>query len=93
VIWSTTFWIAKTVIAVVNLVVYGIYERQSGNQFTEGFWCAVRALIHPLINQAKGVGGISLRSWHHLPSAPRPFLFRIQQTHRRRTRISTIIRP
>ncbi|KAK8869612.1 hypothetical protein IAR55_000179 [Kwoniella newhampshirensis] len=44
--WSLLFWILKTVVALANLIAFGILARnQSGYSYSEGFWCAVVSVI------------------------------------------------
>nr|XP_019042442.1 hypothetical protein I302_09048 [Kwoniella bestiolae CBS 10118]OCF21372.1 hypothetical protein I302_09048 [Kwoniella bestiolae CBS 10118] len=44
--WSLICWIGKTVVAAVNLIVFGILSRNSeGWTYLEGFWCAVISII------------------------------------------------
>ncbi|KAK4687044.1 hypothetical protein P7C73_g3079, partial [Tremellales sp. Uapishka_1] len=56
---SLIFWIAKTIIAVVNLIIFGVTTRNTpGYQYVEGFWCAVVSVI--------GSGIITLTLlWHY----------------------------
>lgn len=42
--WSLACWIAKTVIAAINLIIFGTTHSRAhdvGFEFAEGFWCAV----------------------------------------------------
>lgn len=43
VFWSLGCWVAKTIVAVVNL---GVYGGRNDLEYTEGFWCAVSHLVH-----------------------------------------------
>ncbi|KAL0254181.1 hypothetical protein I308_101561 [Cryptococcus tetragattii IND107] len=44
--WSLYCWLAKTVVAAVNLIVFGILTRNDTSyQYLEGFWCAVVSFI------------------------------------------------
>ncbi|OCF45376.1 hypothetical protein I317_00621 [Kwoniella heveanensis CBS 569] len=44
--WSLISWIGKTVVAGVNLIIFGILTRNGdGYQYVEGFWCAVISII------------------------------------------------
>ncbi|ORY84754.1 hypothetical protein BCR37DRAFT_344839, partial [Protomyces lactucae-debilis] len=44
--WSIVFWILKPVIAIINLVIFGIYRKQTdGAVYLEGFWCAVVSCV------------------------------------------------
>ncbi|WWD16124.1 hypothetical protein CI109_100549 [Kwoniella shandongensis] len=44
--WSLLFWILKTVVAVANLITFGILSRnQPAYSYSEGFWCAVVSVI------------------------------------------------
>ncbi|WVQ98939.1 hypothetical protein IAU59_006071 [Kwoniella sp. CBS 9459] len=44
--WSLISWIGKTVVAGVNLIIFGILTRNAaGYQYREGFWCAVISII------------------------------------------------
>lgn len=39
-------WLAKTTVALVNLILFGILTRNGdGYSFAEGFWCAVISVI------------------------------------------------
>jgi potassium channel subfamily K len=43
---SLLFWLGKTIIALVNLILFGILTRNGeGYQYSEGFWCAVISVI------------------------------------------------
>nr|ODN94990.1 hypothetical protein L204_04335 [Cryptococcus depauperatus CBS 7855] len=44
--WSLYFWLGKTLVAAVNLTLFGIVTRNSpGYQYQEGFWCAIVSII------------------------------------------------
>ncbi|ODN83387.1 hypothetical protein L202_01531 [Cryptococcus amylolentus CBS 6039] len=44
--WSLYFWLAKTIVAAVNLILFGITTRNSqGYKYLEGFWCAVVSIV------------------------------------------------
>ncbi|WRT67322.1 uncharacterized protein IL334_004292 [Kwoniella shivajii] len=44
--WSLIFWVGKTIVAVVNLIIFGILSRnEAGYSYLEGFWCAVISVI------------------------------------------------
>ncbi|WVF71970.1 hypothetical protein IAT40_006780 [Kwoniella sp. CBS 6097] len=44
--WSLISWIGKTVVAGINLIIFGILTRNGGGyQYIEGFWCAVISII------------------------------------------------
>ncbi|ORY28329.1 hypothetical protein BCR39DRAFT_535524 [Naematelia encephala] len=43
---SLLFWVVKTVVAAVNLIIFGILTRNgNGYTYAEGFWCAVVSII------------------------------------------------
>jgi hypothetical protein len=114
VFWSLGCWIAKTIVAVVNL---GVYGGRNGLEYTEGFCSAVsssfsswgwsgrkrvtgmrtRLSRYPQRivegSPANRLGGLGMRSWHHLFGPPLSFLFRIQQPRLFRTFLSPIFRP
>ncbi|WWD01178.1 hypothetical protein V866_008118 [Kwoniella sp. B9012] len=44
--WSLICWLGKTVVAAINLIIFGILARNSeGWTYLEGFWCAVISII------------------------------------------------
>ncbi|EAL22856.1 hypothetical protein CNBB0770 [Cryptococcus deneoformans B-3501A] len=44
--WSLYCWLGKTVIAAINLILFGILTRnEAGYQYLEGFWCAIVSFI------------------------------------------------
>ncbi|KIS00879.1 potassium channel protein [Cryptococcus deuterogattii 2001/935-1] len=44
--WSLYCWLGKTVVAAVNLIVFGILTRNDASyQYLEGFWCAIVSFI------------------------------------------------
>ncbi|ADV20024.1 potassium channel protein [Cryptococcus gattii E566] len=44
--WSLYCWLGKTVVAAVNLIVFGILTRNDVSyQYLEGFWCAIVSFI------------------------------------------------
>ncbi|WVQ71866.1 hypothetical protein IAR50_001408 [Cryptococcus sp. DSM 104548] len=44
--WSLYFWLGKTTVAAVNLIIFGITTRNSpGYKYLEGFWCAVVSIV------------------------------------------------
>ncbi|WWC69262.1 uncharacterized protein I206_103200 [Kwoniella pini CBS 10737] len=44
--WSLLCWLGKTVVAAINLIIFGILSRNSeGYTYLEGFWCAVTSII------------------------------------------------
>ncbi|WWC60913.1 uncharacterized protein I303_103489 [Kwoniella dejecticola CBS 10117] len=44
--WSLICWVGKTIVAAINLIIFGILSRNSeGYTYLEGFWCAVISII------------------------------------------------
>ncbi|WWC89755.1 uncharacterized protein L201_004681 [Kwoniella dendrophila CBS 6074] len=44
--WSLLCWLGKTIVAAINLIIFGILSRNGqGYTYLEGFWCAVLSLI------------------------------------------------
>ncbi|OCF71649.1 hypothetical protein I204_07709 [Kwoniella mangroviensis CBS 8886] len=44
--WSLICWLGKTIVAVINLIIFGILTRNSeGWAYLEGFWCAIISII------------------------------------------------
>ncbi|OXC65870.1 potassium channel protein [Cryptococcus neoformans] len=44
--WSLYCWLGKTVVAAINLILFGILTRnEAGYRYLEGFWCAIVSFI------------------------------------------------